>query len=459
MGKEYSFTDLVLLVGTNPLPNYVVAKYFASNSSELKRIWFLYSEKKGSNPGTKDYAENIEYVLNQPNNDKLVNRKDESIDILLRSIEDISRAHKIKDNISQIIKNDIPRIGNVHLNYTGGTKAMSVHVYQTFKEELGYGKFSASYLDARDYKIKFDDGANYDTKDLRKIVEIEWEHLFRLHGYIRSHGCKEEETKKEFLDLVTLEEKNLILQRLEEVVSAERHRDIKGFYDEANKGKLLAKSGKDPLDYKKEIDKELAQYTRNTHKELFNFLSVAPAGVRFVDEQGDWVYDNFPISGKKQDKNAGEYRGFLNGKWLERYVAWIIESRLSDTLGKDVAINYKCIKKGKQDIKTFEIDVLVKHGYQLCGISCGTSGKEASIKNKGFEIILRTRQLGGDEARAILVTLLEKKDDNGKRVVEKMKNDLKTSTGASPKNFTILGVDDLHPDKIVREIKKMYWGN
>lgn len=43
MGKHFS--DLVLLVRTNPLPNYVVAKYFIKSNPHLRNIWLVYSER------------------------------------------------------------------------------------------------------------------------------------------------------------------------------------------------------------------------------------------------------------------------------------------------------------------------------------------------------------------------------------------------------------------------------
>ncbi len=63
MSTNLNFSNLVLLVGTNPLPNYVVAKYFCSNNKNLRRIWLLYSEKTAFEEGTKQYAEDIEAVL------------------------------------------------------------------------------------------------------------------------------------------------------------------------------------------------------------------------------------------------------------------------------------------------------------------------------------------------------------------------------------------------------------
>ena len=53
--------------------------------------------------------------------------------------------------------------------------------------------------------------------------------------------------------------------------------------------------------------------------------------------------------------------------------------------------------------------MLVK-GYQLIGISCTTANEKKLCKSKGFEIILRARQIGGDEGKAILICCAKKHD-------------------------------------------------
>ena len=41
----YTFKDLVLLIGTNPLPNFVVAEYFLGKNKNIKKIWLVHSEE------------------------------------------------------------------------------------------------------------------------------------------------------------------------------------------------------------------------------------------------------------------------------------------------------------------------------------------------------------------------------------------------------------------------------
>jgi len=57
------FEHLVLLMGTNPLPNYVVAEYFLTHNRKLENIWLVHSERFGRQEGTLTQAENLESIL------------------------------------------------------------------------------------------------------------------------------------------------------------------------------------------------------------------------------------------------------------------------------------------------------------------------------------------------------------------------------------------------------------
>ena len=60
----------------------------------------------------------------------------------------------------------------------------------------------------------------------------------------------------------------------------------------------------------------------------------------------------------------------------------------------------------EDSVRDFELDVVAMLGHQIVVISCtidqGT-GLEGLIKQKGMEVLHRARQLGGDEARAIVL--------------------------------------------------------
>jgi hypothetical protein len=61
-------------------------------------------------------------------------------------------------------------------------------------------------------------------------------------------------------------------------------------------------------------------------------------------------------------------------------------------------------------VRPFELDVVAVLGYQIVVVSCTLSSAANMIKQKGMEAILRARQLGGDEARAIVLCSAHQND-------------------------------------------------
>ncbi len=66
-------------------------------------------------------------------------------------------------------------------------------------------------------------------------------------------------------------------------------------------------------------------------------------------------------------------------------------------------------------------------------------------KSKGFEILHRTRQIGGDEAKAVLVSFLERKQN---KILQK---ELLHETGGNRDNIRVIGLDDLKKDRLIKE--------
>ena len=75
----------------------------------------------------------------------------------------------------------------------------------------------------------------------------------------------------------------------------------------------------------------------------------------------------------------------------------------------------------------FELDVVALLGYQIVVVSCTLETGNAAIKEKGMEVILRARQLGGDEAQAIV--LCKGYPDTAQRVGKELYDEV-GSTGA-----------------------------
>lgn len=185
MNAYEEFNHLVLLIGTNPLPNFVVADYFLKNNSKIKNIWLVYSEENYLQGGTNKQAANLEELIRKRWKDK-----HSSLEFPLEKIPllDVSDAVKIRQDIqSKMLKRWKPSEG-FHLNYTGGTKAMATHTYICLQELKNYQR-SFSYLDANNFRLIGDDQKIIAEK-LRDKVSMEFAELIALHGFIRSNRDK-----------------------------------------------------------------------------------------------------------------------------------------------------------------------------------------------------------------------------------------------------------------------------
>jgi hypothetical protein len=86
-------------------------------------------------------------------------------------------------------------------------------------------------------------------------------------------------------------------------------------------------------------------------------------------------------------------------------------------------------------VKPFELDVVAVLGYQIVVVSCTFANKHAIVKKKGMEAILRMRQLGGAEARAIVVC------SASREAQQLIQAELKEETGHSSLSLEIWGKD------------------
>ena len=420
MKKKYNFENLVLLVGTNPLPNYVVGKYFLINNPDLKKIWLVYSEKQ-NNFGTKEIAERIKDVLN----------KDFS-NFGFCPLENISVARDIKKNVETNILEKLTN--SLHLNYTGGTKAMAVHVYRAIEKYEQIGIKSFSYLDARIFVLT-DDEKGIITEDLRKSIDISFDNLIKLHGYEK---YKEEENYLFWKDA---------LHEFEHIIQA---RKLKKYLDW--KTKIIRKIYYSNGDFEKKVKKA----TENISKGLDDFnndpfkqdviciLNKIPPEHSILDLNCNLWIPETNINNDSYNSRIRHAIDFLDGKWLENYVYEILKDGLSKNIS--ISLNWK-LKKEKNG-KDFELDIVTINGYQICGISITTSQKEDLCKSKGFEVFHRVNQIGGDEAKAILITCLTHNSDKGDQIT-KMEDDLRVETNS---NILVLGLEDLVKEKLLLKI-------
>lgn len=374
--RPNEFQHLVLLVGTNPLPNYVTADYFLQTQGKnIRKIWLIYSIENDLQGGTLRYVDNLEKIMI-----KKWNGDHTALEFPLEKIglSDVSHARAIQSEIRESRLAKGRKNEHFHLNYTGGTKSMSTHAYWILrefsrgrnKEEKKVGDISFSYLDARNFRLIDDDEDQIIEKDLRKKVSLTCENLLGLHGY-------------QIIDVKNTEQ--IEIKNTEQI---EKARQI----------------------FKEYVDPHITKERKKKIKEC---------------EKG--------------------------GKWLEAYVADKLQS-MSKENEEYIEIKNNLEMRYPQWVgrrSNFEIDVMLVHGYQLTGISCTVQETPMQCKQKGFEIILRTRQIGGDESKAILIT------GANRYQTQILQQELILDTGGNRENIKVFGIEDLRREEyFLKEIKR-----
>lgn len=422
-----------MLIGTNPLPNLVVAEFFLKQNRPPKTIYAIHS------PDTYETAKRLETVLHARNGD---------FNYQLIGISDARDAAKVRNELNEGLPFHPGE--QHHLNYTGGTKNMAVQAYNALVEKAGPDRrhlLSFSYLDAQQFKLKSDDGT-FVSKDLRTQIDIQ-----RIKDLLDLHDCKIQEREKddsyEFIDWSPANQMIHQLIQSNQIVDFVKWKNevIRTlFYDEREKLKKPESITLEQIKY------PLRNNIRTLHPTPHPFHEKAVALIQKFPEKQSWKFSKdghleINDSNREFRRKKGDFvQGilYLDGFWLEEYVKEVLLDQLTEKDGIRFFPNLHIVK-GKAE-KDFEIDMILLKGYQLCGISMTTSLKESQCKSKAFEILHRSHQIGGDEARSILITVLDE------ATVKKLEDDLKHDTGG-PISLKILGMIDLVPDVLVEKIR------
>ncbi len=408
---------LILLIGTNPLPNFVVAHYLLTCQPGLKDIYLLYSEETSSQGGTKMYAENIQSLLQS------VHQK-AGLRFHQIHLSDISSAIEIWRNLKDRLMVHLQSNNSIHLNYTGGTKAMGIHVYRWLEEHVREKdlKASFSYLDARTFQI-VDDKAGRVTTDLRDHIKIGLDDLLALHGFEK---VPRQQTDGHFVSSPALE-------KFKGLIDEDRLED---YFKDYNREAFVGDKGL--LTKAKDVRERITEKAFSAKGVFLEIVKRLPQDYRHFNDDGTFREP-------KNNKILAQVIEFLDGKWLEQYIYEVLNRRLPKG---DFSAYTNCEIRRPQwqsPNQRFELDVLLLKGYQLIGISCTTSHHRPLCKSKGFEIFMRTRQIGGEEARAALVTRLSEGYRDG------LQEELEIDTGGRG-NILVLGANDLKEDLLVQKI-------
>lgn len=385
---RYRTEHLFLLIGGNPLPNYVAAKLLTTPNAkgEKPTIHLIFSQGKD---GTEKYAMKLREVLGE----EKYNLKNLPVNPARQS--DIY--NKVKDRVAELKNNGVTSIG---LNYTGGTKAMAVHAYRALKETCGDSiKPRFSYLDSLDMKMCIDREDNKDRTE------------FNLYDPDESYF---EDTKISLDNLLTLHG----LEKKDDLRRTAKHPDVmNAIYNE------VTQNLSEWENFVSRIDKPPVCLTG-----LMN-LPTALDRLGLI-ESGHLVYKKFSDEAKTK-----EFQKYLRGKWLEDFVLErIVEIKQNDNAINDYGASLSIVHPQDSRLDYFETDNVVVRGYQLFIITCsyiltkkGLGQKKSPYKEKIFEALLRAEQLGGSEARVALVCMASNAENHeGKTedLVSRLKQEL-----------------------------------
>jgi len=350
--KLYQTDNLILLVGTNPLPNYVAARLLLKPNGKIHLVCSNDTESIAGRLEKQFVRDGLQYER--------------------RPVVDESKPRDIYNAIHSII----PTMqGSVGLHYTGGTKAMSVHAHRALKDTRQDA--ICSYLDAHDLKMVVDGGMG-DGRDaeipVRNAVTPKIQEVIELHEIILAKPPKQQPI-------------------LPDVAKA-----IKTVMDRGNEWREWTQTNLRRPDNKTKFVSEgqLKKLTVPSSNPAFSDICSVFANRGATDTSLEaWASASGVFDPRK---DMEDFAKWLEGEWLESFVLDCLLQITAECRSHDCAMDFQS-SSGK-----FQFDVAAMCGYQLFAISCTTSNNKDLCKHKLFEAYVRAKQMGGDEARVALVS-------------------------------------------------------
>lgn len=369
-------STLILLVGSNPLPNYLSACALRPD-----RIKLIYSAE------TQEAMQRLQQALSEA---ALVSALDEI------KVDDATCSTDVARKVGEAL--DGVASGDARLNYTGGTKVMAAHARMAFKEKGG-SPANASYLDeggaTQAPRLRFDDGTSKALADYSNAA-LTLKTILGLHGISHTPRSTKEPAP-------TAKDATAILGSVLDDVSL-----AKRLYDE-----------------------------RKRLTDLKTPTRAAEQPFKPGDSGLTLSLCQLPTDAQMNRKAFEQWYAFIGGEWLEEWLGEAITA-LSLTPAPEIVVGVNA-QRGEQrgDKKAeLEVDLAVVRGHRSYFISCTTDKTKPICKSKLFEVAVRSRQLGGDLARAALVCLA---DD---QAVGDLQKDIDEVWGAT--NTTrVFGLSDL----------------
>lgn len=410
--ENYQSDVLLLLIGTNPLPNLVAVRLLARPKATL---WLLHSGHEADQEGTLEAAQALETKLMEER---------QGWDIRLKPISSAD-PHNIEQAILKIAG---PVVGRrVGLHYTGGTKPMAVHAYRVLERALAKAPVRPifTYLDPRTLALRIDGYGNQDNlavpllrdASLRQHLGLTVDELAALHGYERLtrarwaslHGPHRPFPGDEWATLDTPD-----LDRLCQEIALV-HADtvsFKEWKDWRNRCTDLPTSS--ALQGVRAAMEALCRGTASDYSVAGSAstlkgaetLTAPSASGEATAGPGTIIAQSVAAVLRPKDNypKLTSCQKWFQGIWLEEYCLASLQPLAMSPNALlhhyDSQLMYSLPKQSGAD---FELDVAATLGYQLFALSCQATENKDEAKEHLMEVYVRARQLGGDEARVALV--------------------------------------------------------
>jgi len=386
---------LILSIGSNPMPNFITAEYLLNSEREENeliqlpkpdKVLFIHSSK------TESFKEYIENEL----------KLDQGICCYVNLMSDERKFEAIKKRVIDELKK-FEYINSIHLNYTGGTKVMAVAISEAVAS-LNNPNTIYSDLSPKSFQLSLRNGNVFPVSgDLRKYVKIKINQIYSMHG------LKEPENKFELqcsnTEWYSKDSVNFMFQKIKDDKNGNED-----FFDLWDNIKFKSSVKNIPEKILKDTPFEIESSQLN----------------------------------KKILKKFQHLQKFIRGTWLEEYVFDVL-SEIKDECGlNDIAWNIEIKVKNRP----FELDVIAVKGCQTFVFTCTTAYDIRMCKGKAFEGLYRAEQIGGGQAKTILVCLADNFDKKGNiakndsdKTLDNLRADL--SQFDALQNFYVLGQEEI----------------
>ena len=407
--KPYQANHLFILVGGNPLPCFVAARLLVKQDGI---IYLVYSTT------TKIYANALASMF--PKN-------------ILLPLDDNERkpdkiAEKIRDNSKDLS-------GIIGLHYTGGTKVMAVHSYQTLLTTQPDTIFS--YLDPHRLEICFERRRKpfgYPIKlsaaASSKALSLTLHQLWQLHNksallkavHPKNFSERTDPIFPRYRKILTPPDVSKVLEVPELPGLAEilaQHLCDK----ETREQWINCFEGKDRLNDDNHIDQ----------------LPLDDVKL-YLKDQKPPIQTIADLKARIGHNRSLNYLG-NGGDWLEDLVLQYLKDLQNDLNINDIVCSAKTVRPGKSSEVEMELDVVAIRGYQLFIFSCYAGQNVETCKAKLYEAAMRAYQLGGSEARFALVCCYRGKQEDKHRPKQNLINQM--SGTLSMRSFNVFDHYDI----------------